>query len=59
MAGLAADESAVAESSAFTVLKAHLALGQIPGGRYAVAFGGALVLLVLLMTGLTVLGMLV
>ncbi|WP_285625056.1 hypothetical protein [Kineosporia sp. NBRC 101677] len=57
LAGLAAHESAA--SSSFTVLKAHLALGQLPGGKYAVAFGGGVLLLVVLMVGLTLLGLLV
>ena len=57
LAGLAAHESTV--SSSFTVFKAHLALGQLPGGKYAVALGGGVLLLVVLMVGLTVLGMLV
>ncbi|GAB3263012.1 hypothetical protein [Kineosporia babensis] len=58
LAGLAADEAAVTDRSVFAVIKAHLALGQLPGGRYAVAFGATLLLLVLLMGGLTALGML-
>ncbi|GAA3626116.1 hypothetical protein GCM10022223_49190 [Kineosporia mesophila] len=57
VAGLARDESA--NRPAVAVMKAHLALGQLPGGKYAIAFGGGLLLLVLLMAGLTVLGLLV
>jgi hypothetical protein len=45
--------------SALTVARAHLALAEIPGGKYALAFGGGLLLLILLMGGLTLLGLLV
>ncbi|GLY32858.1 hypothetical protein [Kineosporia sp. NBRC 101731] len=57
VAGLARDESA--NRPAVAVMKAHLALGQLPGGKYAIAFGGGLLLLVLLVAGLTLLGLLV
>lgn len=48
----------MSDASVLTVFRAHLALGQIPGGKYAVAFGGGLFLLIVLMGGLTLLGML-
>lgn len=59
LAGLARQEHGGDDPSAFTVARAHLALAEVPGGKYMLALGGALLLLALLMVGLTLLGMVV
>jgi hypothetical protein len=53
---LAADEAG--DRSALAVVRAHLALSELPGGKYTLALGGGVVLLLILMAGLTVLGLL-
>lgn len=59
LAGLAEQEHGSGDPSTLSVARAHLALAELPGSRSALAFGGALVLLVVLMGGLTLLGMLI
>jgi hypothetical protein len=46
------------DPSTLAVIRAHLALSELPGGKYTLALGGGVVLLLLLMAGLTVLGLL-
>ncbi len=53
---LAADEAG--DRSALAVVRAHLALAELPGGKYTLALGGGVVLLLVLLAGLTLLGLL-
>lgn len=46
------------DRSTLAVIRAHLALAELPGGRYTLALGGGVILLLILMAGLTVLGLL-